>query len=70
MPDQIEAETAGWWLPVACRWRCVACQGEMLRVGQFIGSAGSGFVDRLPADSIGSLRKPTALTIVAPYVRP
>lgn len=70
--DEKDAENNLWtWLPVARAYRCPACRKAMERAGKMTGSTlPSTFVDKLPPDSIGSLRKPTAESILPPSVKP
>lgn len=60
----------GWTLlPVAGGWRCGECWRKLNRAAQLEGAAATAlFVDKLPASSIGALKKPTADTIVPPVV--
>lgn len=64
------AEHAGWsWLAVTGSWRCGACEGALWRARGVEGTAAQPFVDPLPADSRGALKRETASSILAPAVR-
>ena len=68
--DEKDALTAGWsYLSIRGGWRCGTCEGELYRAQQFTGVQGTQFVDQLPADSRGALKKETASTITPPSVK-
>jgi hypothetical protein len=68
--DDAEAETRGWsWLMVARGWRCRACIRALTAASGLPGTPARTFVDAVPADSRGALRKETATTITPPSVK-
>jgi hypothetical protein len=66
--DVTQAEDAGWFLPVARIFRCIACQRTMAEAGRLVGQ-GQPTADQLPPDSRGALPKATGHTITPPSVR-
>lgn len=68
--DESGAEAAGWsYLSIRAAWRCGPCARELYAASTLVGPPAAPFVDTLPPDSRGALRKETASTIAAPSVR-
>lgn len=70
-PSGEEAMRAG-WTEMSMRghgWRCGPCTRSLAQAGGIVGVPAAKFVDPLPLESTGALRKETASTISAPVVK-
>jgi hypothetical protein len=65
-----EISMHGWqFLEIQRRYRCPACFRSLTAASGLPGTPARTFVDALPADSRGALRKETATTITPPSVK-
>jgi hypothetical protein len=63
-------QNAGWsWMPITNSYRCGACEGALWRARGIDGARPTAFVDTLPPDSRGALKRETASSILPPTVR-
>lgn len=69
--DEEAATQAGWsYLSITGRWRCPECTASLRLAAGIHGTHEQGFVDALPPNSIGALRKATAESILPVAVKP